>query len=122
VADLNQVFLNLLVNAAHAIRDKVEAGGARGMIRITTRAEGDWVEIRVSDTGTGIPEQIRDKIYDQFFTTKPIGRGTGLGLAIVRAVVVEKHKGSIRFETEPGAGTTFVVRIPVAARAEPVAA
>lgn len=122
VADLNQVFLNLLVNAAHAIRDKVEAGGARGTIRISTRAEGEWVEVRVADTGTGIPEPIRDKIFDQFFTTKPIGRGTGLGLAIVRAVVVEKHKGSIRFETEAGAGTTFIVRIPVAVRSEPAAA
>jgi PAS domain S-box-containing protein len=122
VADLNQVFLNLLVNAAHAIREKVEHGGPRGTIRIVTRAEDELVEIRVADSGTGIPEDIRDKIFDQFFTTKPIGRGTGLGLAIVRAVVVDKHRGSIRFETEPGVGTTFVVRIPVAARPESVPA
>ena len=122
VADLNQVFLNLLVNAAHAIRDKVEHGGPRGTIRISTRAEDGTVEIRVADTGTGIAEPIRDKIFDQFFTTKPIGRGTGLGLAIVRAVVVDKHRGSIRFETEPGEGTTFVVRIPVTPRAETVPA
>ena len=122
VADLNQVFLNLLVNAAHAIREKVEHGGPRGTIRIATRADDGLVEIRVTDSGTGIPEPIRDKIFDQFFTTKPIGRGTGLGLAIVRAVVVDKHKGSIRFETEPGVGTTFVVRIPVAARPESVPA
>jgi PAS domain S-box-containing protein len=122
VADLNQVFLNLLVNAAHAIREKVEHGGPRGTIRIATRADDGLVEIRVADSGTGIPESIRDKIFDQFFTTKPIGRGTGLGLAIVRAVVVDKHRGSNRFETEPGVGTTFVVRIPVAARPESVPA
>jgi len=119
---LGQVFLNLLVNAAHAIREKVEHGGPRGTIRISTRADDGLAEIRVADSGTGIPEPIRDKIFDQFFTTKPIGRGTGLGLAIVRAVVVDKHKGSIRFETEPGVGTTFVVRIPVAARSESVPA
>jgi PAS domain S-box-containing protein len=122
VADLNQVFLNLLVNAAHAIREKVEHGGPRGTIRISTRADDGLAEIRMADSGTGIPEPIRDKIFDQFFTTKPIGRGTGLGLAIVRAVVVDKHKGSIRFETEPGVGTTFVVRIPVAARSESIPA
>ncbi|HZL98848.1 MAG TPA: ATP-binding protein [Planctomycetota bacterium] len=122
VADLNQVFLNLVVNAAHAIRDTVEQGGPRGTIRIATRAEGDEVEIRVGDTGTGIPAAIRDKIFDQFFTTKPIGRGTGMGLAIVRAVVVDKHRGSVRFESEEGAGTTFIVRIPVAPRAESIPA
>jgi PAS domain S-box-containing protein len=111
-ADLNQVFLNLLVNAAHAIRDKLEAGGPRGVIRISTRLDDDVVEVRVSDTGTGIPEQVRERVFDQFFTTKQIGKGTGLGLFIARSVVVEKHRGTIEFETEPGVGTTFIVRIP----------
>jgi signal transduction histidine kinase len=115
VADLNQVFLNLLVNASHAIRDAIGEGtGKRGTIRVSTRRDGDWIEIRVADSGTGIPEGVRKKIFDQFFTTKPVGRGTGLGLTIARAVVVEKHGGTIDFETEIGRGTTFVVRLPVA--------
>jgi signal transduction histidine kinase len=122
VADLNQVFLNLLVNAAHAVRDKVEAGGPRGVIRISTRADGDFVEVRVSDTGTGIPVEARERVFEQFFTTKQVGRGTGLGLSIARAVVVEKHRGTIRFETEPGVGTTFIVRFPRTACVEPARA
>jgi signal transduction histidine kinase len=120
VADLNQVFLNLLVNAAHAIKDVVGDGGGRGTIRISTRLDGDTIEIRVSDTGAGIPEHVRDKIFDQFFTTKAVGKGTGLGLAIARAVVIDKHKGSIRFESEVGRGTTFIVRIPVAAQPDEI--
>ncbi|HTE06002.1 MAG TPA: ATP-binding protein, partial [Planctomycetota bacterium] len=116
VADLNQVFLNLLVNAAHAIKDVVGDGGGRGMIRIRTRVDGDSIEIRISDTGAGIPEAVRGKIFDQFFTTKAVGKGTGLGLAIARAVVIDKHGGSIRFESEVGKGTTFIVRIPVCAQ------
>ena len=119
VADLNQVFLNLLVNAAHAIRDVVGDGSARrGTIRIATRLDGDRIEIRISDTGSGIPEHVRGKIFDQFFTTKGVGRGTGLGLAIARAVVVEKHRGTLHFETEVGKGTAFFVRIPVTAQPE----
>jgi signal transduction histidine kinase len=116
VADLNQVFLNLLVNAAHAIKDVVgESSGERGTIRIRTRLEGSMIELRFSDTGSGIPEHVREKIFDQFFTTKAVGRGTGLGLAIARAVVVDKHGGTLLFETEMGKGTTFIVRIPVSA-------
>jgi PAS domain S-box-containing protein len=118
VADLNQVFLNLLVNAAHAIREKVEAGGLRGVIRISTRLLDGWVEVRVSDTGTGIPVEARGQVFDQFFTTKLIGKGTGLGLSIAHAVVVDKHRGTIRFETELGVGTTFIVRIPAGVAAE----
>jgi len=125
VADLNQVFLNLLVNASHAIRDAIGEGtGKRGTIRVSTRRDGEWIEIRVADTGTGVPEGVRKKIFDQFFTTKPVGRGTGLGLTIARAVVVEKHGGTIDFETEIGRGTTFIVRLPVsgAPADEPVGA
>ena len=78
-----------------------------------TRRDGDWVEIRVADTGTGIPEAIRARIFDPFFTTKEVGRGTGQGLAIAHSVVTEKHGGTIRFDTRPGEGTTFVVRLPI---------
>lgn len=111
--DINQVILNLVVNAAHAIRDAVGGNGGRGTIGVSTRRDGDWVEIRVSDTGTGIPEAIRSKVFDPFFTTKEVGKGTGQGLAIAHAVVVEKHGGAITFETEVGKGTTFVVRLPI---------
>jgi two-component system NtrC family sensor kinase len=80
---------------------------------VRTRRDGGEVEIAISDTGTGIPLAIRDKIYDPFFTTKEVGRGTGQGLAIVRGVIVDKHAGSLRFETETGAGTTFLLRLPI---------
>jgi len=114
VADLNQVFLNLLVNATHAIREKLgDESSERGTIHISTRQLDNQVEVRFQDSGTGIPEAIQPKIFDQFFTTKEVGRGTGLGLAICRAVVTEKHHGTLTFETEAGRGTTFIVRIPV---------
>lgn len=109
----NQVFLNLIINAAHAIADKQKGDTTdRGTITVSTRCDGDWVEIRVADTGTGIPEQFRTKVLDPFFTTKEVGRGTGQGLAIARSVVVDKHGGELSFETEIGRGTTFIVRLP----------
>jgi PAS domain S-box-containing protein len=111
--DMNQVFLNLLVNAAHAIYDRGEPDGKMGVIGIRTHREGDQVVISVSDTGCGIPENIRDKIFEPFFTTKAVGRGTGQGLAIARNIVVEKHGGSLTFDTEAGKGTTFHIRLPI---------
>jgi PAS domain S-box-containing protein len=117
--DVNQVILNLLVNAAHAIGDAVAASpGARGRITVTTRRSGPWAEIAVADTGTGIPDAIRDRIFEPFFTTKEVGRGTGQGLAIAHAVVVTKHKGQIRVDSTPGQGSTFVVRLPIAPAAD----
>lgn len=110
--EFNQVILNLVINAAHAIGDVVK-DGAKGKIAVSTRLQDQWAEIRIHDTGTGIPEKIRDKIFDPFFTTKPVGRGTGQGLAISRSVIVDKHRGSIQFETETGRGTTFVIRLPI---------
>lgn len=112
--ELNQVILNLVVNAAHAIADVV-GDGAKGMgvITATTRHFGDWVEIRIQDTGTGIPENIRDKIFDPFFTTKAVGKGTGQGLAIAHAVIVDQHSGTLTFETEMGVGTAFIIRLPL---------
>ncbi len=112
LGDLNQVFLNLLINAAHAIGNVVEASGSKGQIRIRTRQDEDWVQIDIQDTGTGIPEEIRDRIFDPFFTTKRVGEGTGQGLALARAIVVEKHGGTITFDTVMGKGTTFHVRLP----------
>ncbi|MFH0902570.1 MAG: ATP-binding protein [Pseudomonadota bacterium] len=109
--EINQVFLNVIVNAAHAIAD-ARRGEERGTITIATRAIDRFAEIRISDTGTGIPERIRDRVFDAFFTTKDVGRGTGQGLSIARSIVVDKHRGTISFETKVGEGTTFVVRLP----------
>jgi signal transduction histidine kinase/CheY-like chemotaxis protein len=110
--EFNQAILNIVVNAAHAITDKVGDKG-QGIIGVSTRRQGDKVEIRISDTGTGIPEAARGKIFDPFFTTKEVGKGSGQGLAISRSVVVDKHQGEIFFETETGRGTTFVIRLPL---------
>ncbi|MFZ0813906.1 MAG: ATP-binding protein [Candidatus Sulfotelmatobacter sp.] len=111
--EFNQVILNLIVNAAHAINDVVGKGGStKGKIRVQTLNFSELVEIRIGDTGSGIPEKVRARIFDPFFTTKEIGKGTGQGLAIARSVVVDKHGGSIHFETEEGKGTTFVIRLP----------
>jgi signal transduction histidine kinase len=111
--ELNQVILNLVINAAHAIADVVGDGSeVRGLITISAVSDGEWVEIRVRDTGAGIPEAIRPRVFDPFFTTKAVGKGTGQGLAIAYSVVVDKHKGSIFFESEIGRGTTFVIRLP----------
>ncbi len=115
--ELNQVFLNLIVNAAHAIGEQVAArAGDKGLISISTHCCGDEVEIRVRDTGVGIPEGIRARVYDPFFTTKPVGKGTGQGLAIARSVVVDKHGGSMRLETDEGVGTCFFIRLPLEER------
>ncbi len=116
VGDLNQVFLQLVINAAHAIEDVVEGTHTLGRIDIRTRHTGDWVEIDISDTGTGIPTDIRDKVFNPFFTTKQVGRGSGQGLALARSIVVDRHGGTLTFDTEVGKGTTFHIRLPVASR------
>jgi signal transduction histidine kinase len=112
---INQVFLNLIVNAAQAIAARVGSSGEKGVIRISTRRVEGGVEIRVSDTGTGIPEAVRPRMFEPFFTTKEVGKGTGQGLAMSRQIVVKGHGGTITFETETGKGTTFVVWLPGAA-------
>jgi len=113
VGDINQVFLNLIVNSAHAISDVVKGKDAKGKIHVRTRHDGDQVSIEISDTGCGIPEAIRERIFDPFFTTKEVGKGSGQGLAIARAIVVNKHGGSITFDSEIGRGTTFRILIPI---------
>ena len=113
--DINQVVLNLLLNAAHAISDVVDGTSAKGRITVRTRAIGDYVEISIGDTGDGIPEDVRARIFEPFVTTKEVGRGTGQGLALSRGIVVEKLKGSLHFETETGKGTTFFIRLPKSA-------
>lgn len=109
LGQLNQVFLNILVNAAHAIEDHGEIG-------ITTWEENGFVKIAISDTGSGIPPENMTRIFDPFFTTKEVGKGTGLGLAIAYDIVVNKHGGNITVTSEVGAGTTFTIILPVAVK------
>jgi signal transduction histidine kinase len=103
---LNQVFLNLLINAGQAIEGE-------GKIIVRTRLEDDMVHISIADTGRGMTPEQTAKAFQAGFTTKPVGEGTGLGLSIAREIVVDRHGGSINFESEPGVGTTFHIRIPV---------
>ncbi len=111
--EFNQVILNLITNAAHAISDAAKAGGeAKGLIHISTHNHPAWAEIRIQDTGTGIPEAIRHKVFDLFFTTKEEGRGSGQGLALAHAVIVEQLGGQLTFESLEGRGTTFILRLP----------
>jgi two-component system, NtrC family, sensor kinase len=107
------VFLNLLVDAAHAIREAAGSTGKRGHIRIRTTREADMVRIEIGDDGCGIPEPIRHRVFDPFFTTKEVGQGSGQGLTIARGIVVDKHLGTLTFDSEVGKGTTFVVSLPI---------
>jgi hypothetical protein len=110
---LQQVFLNLFLNA----RDAMPRGG---WLSVATRTDGGQAVVEIADTGTGIPAEHLARIYDPFFTTKPIGKGTGLGLSITYGIVQE-HRGSITCESAPGQGTRFVLRLPLAEpAAEPV--
>ncbi len=115
LGEFNQVVLNMVINAAHAISDVVGDGSqGKGKITITTTKVSDnWAEVRIGDSGNGIPPEIQKRIFDPFFTTKEVGKGTGQGLAISHTVVVEKHGGQLSFETESGQGTTFIIRLPL---------
>ena len=114
LSDVNQVILNLIINAAQAIESaSADGAGGKGRIAISTRRVEDDAEIRIADTGKGIAPEHRDRIFDPFFTTKDVGKGTGQGLSMAYATIKEKHGGEIRFETEPGRGTTFIIRLPL---------
>jgi two-component system NtrC family sensor kinase len=102
---LNQVFMNLLANAVQAI-------SAEGRITITVRQAGRDIEIQIADTGAGMTEAVRRRIFEPFYTTKPIGVGTGLGLSITYGII-ERHHGTITVDSTPGEGTTFTVRLPI---------
>ena len=112
--EFNQVILNILVNAAHAIADVTGSGSDdKGTITVRTRHDDQWVETRITDTGPGIPEEIKMKVFDHFFTTKEVGKGTGQGLSIAHNVVVNKHGGTISVDSAVGQGACFVVRLPI---------
>lgn len=107
--ELIQVFMNLLINAAEAIQEK----GKPGLIKITTSYNENEVIIAIADNGCGIPDEIKDNIYNPFFTTKEVGKGTGQGLALVHNIVTQRHNGRIYFETQVGEGTTFYLHLPL---------
>ncbi|MFD6034570.1 ATP-binding protein [Streptomyces griseoincarnatus] len=111
-AELNQVWTNLVDNAVAAMRET----DGEGTLTVRTAREGDRLLVEFGDTGPGIPAEIRDRVFDPFFTTKPVGEGTGLGLDISWRIVVNKHHGSLRFESEPG-DTRFQVLLPLTAPA-----
>ncbi|ACF13197.1 integral membrane sensor signal transduction histidine kinase [Chloroherpeton thalassium ATCC 35110] len=112
-AQLNQVFLNLISNAAHATEEKGE-----GKLLIKTWAEKDYLVVQIADNGKGIPQDVINKIFDPFFTTKPIGKGTGLGLSISKKIIEEGHSGKIEVKTKVGTGTDFYIRLPLRTHAE----
>jgi PAS domain S-box-containing protein len=115
--ELNKAILNLVVNAAHAIESRT-GGQSLGRITITTRRSETHVELRVADTGCGIPQSALTRIFDPFFTTKPVGKGTGQGLAIVRTII-GNHGGDISVKSKVGVGTEFLIRLPVLANRAP---
>ena len=112
--EINQVFLNIILNAADALAEKFKSDSLeKGLIRVNTRLDGNYVDIRITDTGPGVPLEIRGRIFEPFFTTKEVGKGTGQGLAIAYDIVEHKHHGTLTFITEVGQGTTFIIRLPV---------
>lgn len=111
--EISQVVLNLVVNAVHAIEDKVGKSGQTGRITIAGRAEGDNAVLTVTDDGAGIDPKNYGKLFDLFFTTKEPGRGTGHGLSICHTIVARKHGGTLTFRSEQGVGTSFIVILPI---------
>jgi GAF domain-containing protein len=113
--EITRVFLNLISNGFYAVaKRKTENGGSdfEPVVRATTRSLGDTVEIRIRDNGTGIPAEVREKMFNPFFTTKPAGEGTGLGLSMSHDIIVKQHGGRIDVETEPGQFTEFRIVLP----------
>ncbi len=112
--EFNQVILNLLINAAHAIAQTVGDGSqGKGKIVLSTMCEQDWAEISIADNGAGIAEAARSRVFEPFFTTKEVGKGTGQGLALAHTAIVRRHGGKIWFDSEVGKGTTFYIRLPL---------
>jgi signal transduction histidine kinase len=113
IDEINQVILNLIVNAADAIAEKHAGTDEKGSIEITTRQAGNNVLISISDSGAGMPPEVKSRIFDPFFTTKEVGKGTGQGLSIGYDIIVNKHNGTLTCDSEAGAGTTFTLSLPL---------
>ena len=114
LSEINQGFSNIILNATEARAEKIRKSGAgKGALTVITRQDEEWVEIQISDTGTGIPAPVRDKLFDPFYTTKATGKRGGLGLSIAHFIIERKHGGKITFETKLGSGTTFIIRLPL---------
>jgi PAS domain S-box-containing protein len=109
--DIGQVLVNLIVNAAHAVGEK---GTAQGRIVLRSSRTADGVQLAITDNGVGIPDHLKPRIFEQFYTTKPVGKGTGQGLSLVHRIIVNRHGGSVRFDSTPGVGTTFFLSFPLA--------
>jgi len=116
---LNQVFMNILANAIDAIEENIEKNSSQPpSIQIHTQVlDNEWVVIQIADNGSGMPEEIIQRIYDPFFTTKEIGKGTGLGMSISYQLIVDKHQGSLKCRSQPGKGTEFWIQIPIKCQA-----
>ncbi|MBD1814889.1 PAS domain S-box protein [Microcoleus vaginatus DQ-U2] len=110
---LNQVFMNIIANAIDVLQESLENPG---IIRIRTEVEGTLAVIRISDNGAGMTDQVKQRIFDPFYTTKRVGSGTGMGLAISHSIIVEKHKGEIKCFSVVGKGTEFIIEIPIKRR------
>ena len=110
---LNQVFMNIIANAIDVLQEPLQNPGT---IRIRTEVEGSFAAIRIADNGAGITDKVKQRIFNPFFTTKPIGSGTGMGLAISHSIIVEKHKGEIKCLSEVGKGTEFILKVPIQRR------
>ena len=114
VGELNQVFLGLIQNATDALADQVAATGRKGTIGVRTCVEDGFAVVEIADDGPGMPPDVQARVFEPFFTTKGVGRGAGQGLPAARTTIVDKHHGSLTFESRVGAGTRFVIKLPLA--------
>ncbi|MBD0347431.1 MAG: ATP-binding protein, partial [Coleofasciculus sp. Co-bin14] len=119
---LSQVFMNIISNAIDALidkRDKLAGGSGTWEPRIEIsseileKSETEWVSVRIADNGPGMPPEIQKRIFEMFFTTKPVGKGTGLGLAISHQIVIQKHHGQLLMRSHPDIGTEFQILLPL---------
>ncbi|QMS88565.1 hybrid sensor histidine kinase/response regulator [Nostoc edaphicum CCNP1411] len=117
LGQMNQVFMNILANAIDALDEALILGKISDQIpqiQITTEVDSEqWIVIRIADNGTGIPESVKQRLFEPLFTTKPVGKGTGLGLSIAHQIVLEKHNGTLEVNSQMGMGTEFTIRIPI---------
>ncbi|MFW9258949.1 sensor histidine kinase [Nostoc sp. CALU 546] len=122
LGQMNQVFMNILANAIDALDEALILGKISDQIpqiQITTEVDSEqWVVIRIADNGTGIPESVKQRLFEPLFTTKPVGKGTGLGLSIAHQIVLEKHNGTLEVNSQMGMGTEFTIRIPIISTAD----